>query len=185
MIYKTASGPDHYFLSTNRFFLCSLLISLLLLPVSNAYAAPSSSPSHSSQKLISKEEITPDQKKSSAQQPFPDLLGQEALRLWTEKEKMREFEKAVRLYRDYWTSFQTKYISAYKLWLEMEATQQWLKDPENNPLPPPPPPFILPGRQDLPLSPSMYYPPPWFFGPWYPPPYIIPYPPHGAKTKEE
>ena len=108
---------------------------------------------------------------------YPDEAGREAMRLWSEKERDREMSEAVRRYWDYWSFRQPGQYSAHRLWYELEQTQRWLKDPDNNPPPPPPP--MPPGHfRPYPYQPYpyMYYPPPWSYGPWYPPSYSYPYP---------
>lgn len=87
---------------------------------------------------------------------YPDTLGQEALRLWAERERDREIAEASRRYWDYWLSKPSRYHSAHRLWFELEQMQKWLQDPKHHE-PPPPPPF--------------YWSPP----PWYPPPHFYPY----------
>ena len=75
---------------------------------------------------------------------YPDEAGREALRLWSERERDREMSEAVRRYWDFWFSRQPRRYSDYRFWYEMEQTQRWLRDPDNNPPPPPPP--IPPGH---------------------------------------
>ncbi len=76
-------------------------------------------------------------------QLVPDKNGQEALRLWSEKERDRELAEALRQYWDYWASMRQRYYSAYRLWYELEQTQRWLED-SNHHFPPPPPPGMSP-----------------------------------------
>lgn len=117
-------------------------------------------------------------------QSYPDKNGQEALRLWSEKERDREVDEALRRYWDYWTSLRRRGYSAYRLWYELEQTQRWLEDPDHNP-PPPPPPLPPPGMMPPPY-PYMGYPPSWFYGPWFPYPNHSPDPqPPGSHHNRE
>lgn len=104
---------------------------------------------------------------------YPDEAGRDALRLWSEKERDREMAEALRRYWDYWSSSRQRRYSAYQLWYELEQTQRWLEDPDNNPPPPPPPGYEMPYPYPPPY-PYTYY-PPWSYGPWYPPIYLFPH----------
>lgn len=99
----------------------------------------------------------------------PDRAGQEALRIWTERERDRAMAEAARRYWDYWLSKPSRRSSAHRLWWELEQTQRWLKDPEHHP-PPPPPPLPRYGRYYHPMYAYPYY------YPYYPPPYYWPPP---------
>jgi len=107
-------------------------------------------------------------------QAYPDKAGREALRLWSEKERDREMTEALRRYWDYWSSARQRQYSAYRLWYELDQTQRWLEDPENNPPPPPPPVHTMPYPYPPPY-PYLAYPPPWSYGPWCAPSYQSPY----------
>lgn len=67
---------------------------------------------------------------------YGDKAGREAFRLWTEKERDRAMAEAASRYWDYWLSHPSRHYSGYRLRLELESTQRWLKDPEHNPPPP-------------------------------------------------
>jgi len=99
--------------------------------------------------------------------PYPDKAGQEALRLWAERERDRAFAEAARRYWDYRLLRPPRYFSAHRLRLKLEQMQKWLQDPKHH-KPPPPPPYYWP---PYPYSLPYYCPPP----PWYPPPYFYPY----------
>ena len=73
-----------------------------------------------------------------AQHPPADRAGQEALRIWTERERARALAEAARRYWDYWLSKPSRRSSAHRLWWELEQTQRWLKDPKHHTPPPPP-----------------------------------------------
>jgi len=109
-----------------------------------------------------------------AQQPPADRAGQEALRIWTERERDRAMAEAARRYWDYWLSKPSRRSSADRLWWELEQTQRWLKDPKHHAPPPPPPGY----HGHFPL----YYPYPYYY-PYYPPPYYMypsPYETYGS-----
>ncbi|MGD9043979.1 MAG: hypothetical protein PVG06_09715, partial [Desulfobacterales bacterium] len=99
----------------------------------------------------------------------PDRAGQEAFRIWAQRERDRTMAEAARRYWDYWLSKPSRRFSAHRLWLELEQTQRWLKDPDRHAPPPPPP---LPGYGGHYHS---YYPYPYYY-PYYPPPYHWPPP---------
>lgn len=100
---------------------------------------------------------------------YTDRAGEEALLLWTERERDRAVAQAARRYWDYWLSQPSRRYSTQRLWLRMEQIQKWLKDPDHNSPPPPPP---LPRH----WMPSYCPPPPYLHAYSYPYPY--PYYPH-------
>ena len=121
---------------------------------------------------------------------YSDKAGREAFRLWAERERDRSHAEAMRRYWDYWLSHPSRRYSGYRLWLELESTQRWLKDPEHNPPPPPPPlsPWVPPPYPPYPYSYyNYYYPSPYHWAPpsWPPPPYYPCYPYPGAGWKPE
>ena len=114
---------------------------------------------------------------------YSDKAGREAFRLWTEKERDRAIAEAARRYWDYWLSHPSRRYSGYRLWLELESTQRWLKDPEHNPPPPPLSPWMPSPYPPYPYSYyKYYYPSPYHWAPpsWPPPPYYPYYPYPGA-----
>jgi hypothetical protein len=102
-----------------------------------------------------------------ARHPPGDRAGQEALRIWTQRERDRAMAEAARRYWDYWLSKPSRRSSAHRLWWELERTQRWLKDPQHRVPPPPPPPY----RRHF----HSYYFFPYYY-PNYPPPYYWPPP---------
>ena len=103
---------------------------------------------------------------------YTDKAGEEALRLWAERERDRAVADAARRYWDYWLYHPSRRYSTHRLWLNLEQIQRWLKDPDHNPPPPPPP---LPQHWMPP-----YYPPaPYLYSYSYPYsyPYYYAYPP--------
>ena len=119
-----------------------------------------------------------------------DRAGQEAFRIWAERERDRTMAEAARRYWDYWLSKPSRRSSAHRLWLELEQTQRWLKDPEHH-SPPPPPPLPRHGRYYHPMYAYPYYypyyPPPYYWPPpMVPPPYYAYPPPYeGFQSEQE
>lgn len=123
-----------------------------------------------------------------------DKAGQEAFRLWSEKEKDRAVAEAVRRYWDYWLSQPSRGDSGYRLWFELEQTQKWLKDPKKNRPPPPPPPpgqrmdhYHPPYPYYYPYPPPYYHPQPYYSVPpgWTAPPPYYPYPGNPWEFRDE
>lgn len=101
---------------------------------------------------------------------YSDKAGREAFRLWTEKERDRAMAEAARRYLDYWLSHPSRRYSGYSLWLELESTQRWLKNPEHNPPPPPMSPWVPSPYIPFPYSfysPYSYYPYYWSTPPYH------------------
>jgi hypothetical protein len=114
---------------------------------------------------------------------YSDKAGREAFWLWAERERDRSRAEAAHRYWDYWLSHPFRRYSGYRLWLELESTQRWLKDPEHNPPPPAPlRPWVPPPYMPFPYS--YYSPYPYYLTPyyWLPPPY---YPYHAVPGESE
>jgi hypothetical protein len=131
-----------------------------------------------SSRASANEEKTDLEKKEARQHDsYPDQVGKDAIRLWTEKESQRKINEAVRRYWDYWNSRQPSRFSGYRMWYNLEQTQRWLNDPDHNPPPPPPPELpdrFMPYPYPPPYPYLYYYPQSWLYNPWYFPSYRYP-----------